>query len=89
MKQLKLLKAKTYLRIFERFLFVLKIYNNFEDIDSYPVFLKPIYGAGGKGTYLIKNQEELFNFYNEDYNNEFVFNGIFAGKRIYSGLFYR
>jgi hypothetical protein len=54
------------------FYFCPKIYNNFEDIDSYPVFLKPIYGAGGKGTYLIKNQEELFKFYNEDYNNEFV-----------------
>ena len=41
------------------FYFCPKIYNNLEDVETYPVFLKPFYGAGGKGTSLIKNQEEL------------------------------
>ena len=36
-----------------------KIYNNIDEVKDYPVFLKPNIGAGGKGTYLAKDYEEL------------------------------
>ena len=36
-----------------------KIYLDFQDVDKYPVFLKPYIGAGGKGTFIAKNREIL------------------------------
>lgn len=39
-----------------------KIYNDVSSIDKFPVFLKPNIGAGGKGTYLAHNLEDLNTF---------------------------
>lgn len=36
-----------------------KIYLDFQEVDKYPVFLKPYIGAGGKGTFIAKNREIL------------------------------
>ena len=47
-----------------------KIYNNIDEVKDYPVFLKPNIGAGGKGTYLAKDYEELFLKLNS--NNDLV-----------------
>lgn len=41
------------------FPFIPKIYQRVDEITKYPVFLKPYVGAGGKGTYLVENGDEL------------------------------
>lgn len=38
-----------------------RVYLNSNEVAKYPVFLKPYVGAGGKGTYLANNKEELDN----------------------------
>lgn len=38
------------------------VYTNISEIKEYPVFLKPNVGAGGKGTFLATNEEELTSF---------------------------
>lgn len=39
--------------------FSIKVYRNIGEIENYPVFLKPQTGAGGKGTYIVENREDL------------------------------
>lgn len=39
--------------------FLPKIFDSIENVDSYPVFLKPAIGQGGKGATIIKNANEL------------------------------
>ena len=36
-----------------------KVYKSVNEVEKYPVFLKPYVGAGGKGTYLVHTKEEL------------------------------
>lgn len=36
-----------------------KVYDDANEVKKFPVFLKPFVGAGGKGTYLIRNRDEL------------------------------
>jgi len=36
-----------------------KVYLNPKEISKYPVFLKPYVGAGGKGAYIVNNEDEL------------------------------
>ena len=50
-------KKKTY-ETFEEYAFNPKIYTKIEDVE-YPVFLKPRHGAGGKGTSIANNEQEL------------------------------
>lgn len=38
-----------------------KVYESSKEVINYPVFLKPYVGAGGKGTYIANNKEELDN----------------------------
>ncbi len=42
--------------------YVPKTYSSIQDIDRYPVFLKPDVGAGGKGTLLAKTKESVEEF---------------------------
>ena len=39
--------------------FVPRVYQNPEQIEQYPVFLKPYIGTGGRGTFLANNRSEL------------------------------
>lgn len=39
-----------------------RIYNSCEEVNTYPVFLKPDIGSGGKGTLLAKTEKELKEF---------------------------
>ncbi|OLP66689.1 hypothetical protein BACPU_00480 [Bacillus pumilus] len=51
-------KKKTY-EFFEKQSFVPKMYEKIEDVDIFPVFLKPDVGQGSKGIALARNQKEL------------------------------
>lgn len=51
-------KSKTY-NHFANYNFVPRLYENNEDIVSYPVFLKPDAGQGGKGTFLAYDEEQV------------------------------
>lgn len=45
-----------------------KVYLSGDKIDNYPVFLKPYVGAGGKGTYIANNKEDLDDILKKDSN---------------------
>ncbi len=51
-------KKKTY-DFFVDKLNVPKLYKNIDDIDKFPVFLKPDVGQGSKGTYIAYSKEEV------------------------------
>lgn len=44
---------------FKKYDFVPRIYNNVSEVDTFPIFLKPDDGQGGKGTFLANNKKEL------------------------------
>ena len=56
--QICLSKSKTYER-FKDLVLVPKIYKEVSEIDSYPVFLKPDIGYGGRGIAKVNNKDEL------------------------------
>lgn len=68
-KTFKKLKGKEYLP---------KIYM-MDDKISYPVFIKPNIGAGGKGTHLINSEEELKLYCNE---NDYLISEYLPGEEI-------
>jgi hypothetical protein len=45
-----------------------KVYLNTNEVIKYPVFLKPYVGAGGAGTYLAENKEDLESILNKNPN---------------------
>ncbi|ALM27700.1 ATP-grasp domain-containing protein [Bacillus altitudinis] len=51
-------KKKTY-EFFEKQSFVPKMYEKVDDVDTFPVFLKPDVGQGSKGVALARNKKEL------------------------------
>ena len=51
-------KSKTYLKL-KDFVRVPHVYRSVDDVDKYPVFIKPDRGQGSFGTKLIVNREEL------------------------------
>ncbi|ENQ3079593.1 ATP-grasp domain-containing protein [Bacillus cereus] len=57
-------KSLTYNR-FSHHLFVPTIYKTVKDVTEYPVFLKPDDGQGGKGTFLVTNEQELQFYINQ------------------------
>lgn len=57
-----------------------KIYRSTEEIDAYPVFLKPDVGAGAKGTFLAKTKEETEKFINN--NNNIVITEFLPGEEL-------
>lgn len=50
-------KIKTY-QLLNGLIRTPRIYENINEIDSYPVFLKPMIGYGSRGTYIAKNDQE-------------------------------
>lgn len=56
-------KAKTY-DYFRDEKFMPKVYKNINDVDEYPVFIKPNIGQGSKGAKLVNNYNELTYEYN-------------------------
>ena len=38
-----------------------KVYNSFDSINEFPVFIKPDQGQGGKGAFILNNKQELIN----------------------------
>lgn len=61
-------KRKTY-EVFKETLPVPIVYDSIEQVDKYPVFLKPSVGQGAKGTKKVNNYDELKAYYenrNED-----------------------
>lgn len=57
-----------------------KTYNSIEEIDTYPVFLKPDIGAGAKGTLLAKTKEETEKFINN--NSDIVITEFLPGEEL-------
>lgn len=60
-------KIKTY-KYFEKENFIPKVFQNLEEIDSYPIYAKPDKGQGGKGAVLIEKESDLFK-YNIEFEN--------------------
>jgi hypothetical protein len=58
-------KKKTY-HFFSSLITTPKVYANPEDVDTFPVFLKPDVGQGSKGTYKVNNSQELSFFLKKD-----------------------
>lgn len=54
-----------------------KIYDN--DINEFPVFIKPDIGAGGKGASLINSKEELDNY---KYSNKYLITEYLPGEEL-------
>lgn len=57
-------KIKTY-KYFETENFIPKTYNDINEVNQYPVFIKPDIGQGSHGAKLIKNRDELKYEYNQ------------------------
>ena len=57
-----------------------KIFASIEEIDKYPVFLKPDVGAGAKGTFLAKNKVEVDKFI--DRNKNMVISEYLPGEEL-------
>ena len=57
-------KLKTYEYLKDE-VFIPKYYNNIDDVNNYPVFIKPKVGQGAKGTKIIESKQELQLFFNE------------------------
>ncbi|PGK37962.1 carbamoylphosphate synthase large subunit short form [Bacillus anthracis] len=51
-------KSLTY-KQFSNYPFVPTVYSQIQDVNEFPVFLKPDDGQGGQGTVLVNNEEEL------------------------------
>ncbi|MES5954328.1 ATP-grasp domain-containing protein [Bacillus fungorum] len=51
-------KSLTY-KQFSNYPFVPTVYSQIQDVNEFPVFLKPDDGQGGQGTVLVNNKEEL------------------------------
>lgn len=60
--------------------YVPDIYNSAENIKNYPVFLKPKVGAGGKRTYLVKEEKKLREILSE--NKDMVICEYLPGEEI-------
>lgn len=52
-------KSLTYKK-FHNYNFIPKLFNSKEEVNEFPVFLKPDAGQGGKGTYIVNSKEELY-----------------------------
>lgn len=63
-------KKKTY-ELFKDSLPVPKMYNSIDEVDQFPVFLKPDVGQGAKGTKKVNNYAEL-KFYTENGNDDLL-----------------
>ena len=61
--ELCLSKEKTYNKL-KNIIKTPKVYENIEEIDEYPVFVKPKIGYGAIGTKLINNKKQLEDFIN-------------------------
>lgn len=67
--EISLSKEKTY-EILKNVVNIPSSYKNIEEIEKYPVFVKPKIGYGAIGTKLVKNQDELESFLsNSDKDN--------------------
>lgn len=73
-------KIKIFENIKEKF-YCPKTYNKIEDINDFPVFLKPDVGAGAKGTFLAKTKNELNKFL-EDKTENFVICEYLPGEEL-------
>jgi len=58
-------KLKTY-NYFKNVLDVPRIYDSVDEVDVYPVFVKPEVGQGSKGTHICKSREEIDFYRNQD-----------------------
>jgi predicted ATP-grasp superfamily ATP-dependent carboligase len=58
-------KIKTYMNFNEEN-FIPKVYNDKQNVDSFPVFIKPDIGQGARGAKVIKNVSELKHAINEN-----------------------
>lgn len=56
------------------------IYNSYDEIEEYPVFLKPKVGAGGKRTHLVKSEQQLKEILSE--NDDMVICEYLPGDEI-------
>lgn len=63
-------KKKTY-ELFDGILPVPRVYKSIDEVDEYPVFLKPDVGQGAKGTKKVNNYEEL-KFYMEHSDDDLL-----------------
>lgn len=70
-------KHKTY-NYFENYNITPNVYENVEDIDKYPVFLKPDVGQGSKGVVLANSRDEVI--YNLKQNNDLLILEYLPGK---------
>lgn len=70
-------KAKTY-EFFKDESFVPGVYQSIEEIDHYPVFLKPDVGQGSKGVAVAHNKEDVENLVNK--GEELVICELLPGK---------
>lgn len=62
----------------EEYDFVPKIYKQPQDIEKYPVFLKPYIGAGGKGTFVVDEEDTLYHILSK--NDQLLISEFLPGK---------
>ncbi|WML35817.1 ATP-grasp domain-containing protein [Clostridium sp. OS1-26] len=51
---------------FKKYDFIPSVYNSTDEVNNFPVFLKPDDGQGGKGTFLASNRKELEFYINKN-----------------------
>jgi len=69
-------KAQTY-SLFENIIPVPKMYDNVQEIDQYPVFVKPDKGQGSQDTYIVYKKEQFA--YLQDENSRYIISEYLPG----------
>lgn len=69
-------KAQTY-SLFENIITVPKMYDNVQEIDQYPVFVKPDRGQGSQDTYVVYKKEQFA--YLQDENSRYIISEYLPG----------
>jgi carbamoyl-phosphate synthase large subunit len=69
-------KAQTY-SLFENIIPVPKMYDNVQEIDQYPVFVKPDKGQGSQDTYIVYKKDQFA--YLQDENSRYIISEYLPG----------
>ena len=72
-------KRKTY-KIFKEIIRVPKFYETIENIDSYPIFIKPNIGYGSRGIFKAENESELNCFFQFKTISDYVITEYLPGE---------